>query len=373
MTLLLLFALMTAMAILAVLWPLALRNRKARSGSDLAVYRDQLDEIERDRATGLIAGAEAEAARIEISRRLIGAADAQAAEPAPAEAATWHRKAVAAIGFVILPISAAAFYLAVGSPDLPGQPLAARSSDPQNQSVDRLIAQVEEHLASKPDDARGWEVIAPVYLRQGRFEDAVKARRNALRAGGETAEREADLGEALLASANGIVTAEAKAAFERAVALDAEDVKSRYFLGLAAEQDGRHEEAAAIWRALLSSAPADAPWADFVRSELARLDAHPAPGQRPGPSAEDVAAVANMSPEQRMEFMRGRLAQLSERLHKDEGSNVQGWMMLVNSYMQLGERDKARATLDDARRALASDPQKLRQIEQFVKGSGIEG
>ena len=61
------------------------------------------------------------------------------------------------------------------------------------------MAQVEAHLESNPDDGRGWEVVAPVYLRLGRFEDAVKARRNALRLIGANADREADLGEALIA------------------------------------------------------------------------------------------------------------------------------------------------------------------------------
>src|SRR6202035_1248954 len=97
MTLWFLFALMTAMAILAVLWPLARRKGMLRSGSDLAVYRDQLEEIQRDRAAGQIGDLEAEAAKVEVSRRLIGAADAQAATPAllPAATATWHRRMVA--------------------------------------------------------------------------------------------------------------------------------------------------------------------------------------------------------------------------------------------------------------------------------------
>jgi cytochrome c-type biogenesis protein CcmH len=121
---------------------------------------------------------------------------------------------VAILALVVLPIGAGAFYLEVGSPELPAQPLSARASDPQNQSIEHLIAQVEAHLESNPEDPRGWEVIAPVYLRLGRFDDAVKARRNVLRLDGETAERQADLGEALVGAANGVVTAEAKAAFE---------------------------------------------------------------------------------------------------------------------------------------------------------------
>ena len=89
--------------------------------------------------------------------------------------------------------------------------------------MEHLIAQIEDHLAQNPKDVRGWEILAPVYLRLGRFGDAAKAWRSAMAADGETAARQASLGEALVGAGNGVVTAEAKKAFERAVALDAEE------------------------------------------------------------------------------------------------------------------------------------------------------
>lgn len=361
-----LFALMTAMAIFAVLWPLARSQGMLRSGSDLVVYRDQLEEIARDRAAGLIGEVEAEAAKVEVSRRLIGAADAQAAGPGPlpAATATWHRRLVAVVALVVLPLGAGGLYLKVGSPELPGQPLSARASDPRDQSVDRLLAQVEAHLQANPEDVRGWDVIAPVYLRLGRFDDAVKARRNLLRLSGETAERQADLGEALVGTANGIVTAEAKVAFERAVALDPNQVKGHYFLGLAAEQDGHRADAVSIWRAMVASAPEGAPWVGFVRGELARLEG--------GPGPEELAAATDLGPEQRLTMIRGMVEKLSDRLHHD-GSDLEGWLRLVRSYMVLGERDKARAAAGEARHAFASDPDKVRKIDELVKGLGIEG
>ncbi|MEA3068222.1 MAG: cytochrome c-type biosis protein CcmH [Sphingomonadales bacterium] len=365
MTLWSLFALMTAMAIFAVLWPLARSKGMRRSGSDLAVYRDQLEEIQRDRAAGQIGDVEAEAAKVEVSRRLIGAAEAATPGPLPTATATWHRRLVAVIALVVLPLGAGGLYLKVGSPELPGQPLAARAADVQNSSIDRLVGQVEAHLVANPEDARGWEVIAPVYLRLGRFDDAVKARRNLLRLGGETAERQSDLGEALVGTANGLVTAEAKTAFERAVALDAQDVKARYFLGLAAEQDGHRADAVSIWRAMVTGAPEGAAWVGFVRSELARLEGG-------GPGQEDVAAAADLDPAQRMTMIRGMVDKLSDRLHHD-GTDLEGWLRLVRSYMVLGERDKARAAAGDARHALASDPEKVRKIDELVKGLGLEG
>jgi cytochrome c-type biogenesis protein CcmH len=378
MTLWFALALMTAAAILAVLWPLARRASLSRSGSDVAIYRDQLDEIERDRAAGLIEDNEAVSAQVEVSRRLIAAADAQTALPSDVPSARWRRRAVAIMALVLLPVGATGLYLALGSPLLPDQPLAPRLAAARgNQSVDTLIAQVEAHLERNPEDGRGWEVIAPVYLRLGRFDDAVKARRNALRLNGTTAEREAAFGEALVFAANGVVTAEAKAAFERAVALDANGVQARYFLGLAAEQDGDRTQAAATWRALIEAAPPDAPWLDLLRRALARVDRAGAPrgssgGASSGPSDEQAAASSQLAPEQRQAMIQGMVERLSERLHRD-GADVEGWLRLVRSYMVLGQPDKARAAVVDARRALAGDAIKLRRLDDLLKGLGLEG
>jgi cytochrome c-type biogenesis protein CcmH len=364
MTLWVVLALMTAAAVLAVLWPLARGERKLRSGSDLAVYRDQLEELQRDRAAGLIGESEAEAAQVEVSRRLIAAADAEAATPraAPPPTVARRRRSIAAAALVMVPLGASALYIALGSPSLPGQPLASRVAA-ENLSVENMIERIEAHLAKEPNDGRGWELIAPIYLRLGRFDDAIKARRNALALNGETAERQSGLGEALAGAANGTVTAEAKAAFERAVALDAKNVRGRYYLGLAAEQDGRPADAATIYRAMLAGAPADAPWVEFIRTELARLGG--------GRSGDELAAGGGLAPDQ-LVMIRGMVAGLAERLQKD-GSDLDGWLRLMQSYMVLGERDKARAAVDDARRAVASEPEKLRRINERAKELGLQG
>jgi cytochrome c-type biogenesis protein CcmH len=361
MTLWFVLALMTAAAVLAVVWPLTRAERKLHSGNDLAVYRDQLEEITRDRSAGLIGESEAEAAQIEVSRRLLAAADAEAAVPVAAPAA-WRRRIVAVAGLVLLPAGASALYLVLGSPSLPGQPLASRVEE-QDQSIATMIARVEEHLAAEPNDGRGWEIIAPVYMRLGRYADAVKARRNALAFNGETAERQAALGEALFSAANNSVTPEAKAAFDRAVALDPKNVRARFFMAALAEQEGRIADAVVILRAILADAPADAPWVQPIRSELVRLEGAPADVAPPG--------IPNLAPEQ-VAMVRGMVDRLAERLHRD-GSDFEGWLQLVRSYMVLGERDKARATVDEARRAVGSDPDKLRRIQEFAKGLGLEG
>ncbi len=356
-------ALMTAVAIVAVLWPLA-RRTPLRTGSDVAVYRDQLDEIERDRAAGLIGESEAEAARVEVSRRLLAAADAVTA--APKGDAVRRRRLASLAALILLPLGAAGLYLQLGSPDLERQTQAAQRETPaEPRPMVEMVGRVEEHLAKNPEDGRGWEVLGAVYMQLGRYGEAAKARRNALRLLGPTAERESDLGEALTGAQNGIVTAEAKEAFDRAARLDSREVRARYFIGLAAEQDGRPQEAATMWRALLAEAPADASWTGFVRESLMRVDPSGAAPQQRGPSAEDIAAANQMSPEQRNEMVRGMVSRLAERL-KQDGSDVEGWQRLLRAYKVLGDAEQARAAAGDARRALAGDPDKLRRLEEFI-------
>ena len=105
-------------------------------------------------------------------------------------------------------------------------------------------------------------------MRIGRYDDAVRAYHNSITYNGDSAGRRADLGEALAGAAGGVVTSEAKAEFERAVALDADEVKARYFLGLAAEQDGRARRRPRCWRAMLEKAPPDAPWRPLAQAAL---------------------------------------------------------------------------------------------------------
>lgn len=376
MVLWLMLSLMTTLAAVVVVWPLARGAKGLKSGSEVMVYRDQLEEIDRNRAIGAIGAVEAEAARVEISRRLL-AADAAAASAATSArahtpAASWRRRAAAIGAVIMLSLGSVSLYLALGSPNLTSTSLAAPPNDlPEHQSVVALLQQAEAHLASHPDDGRGWAVVAPVYMQISRYNDAVRARANVLRLLGETAERQADLGEALVAAANGVVTAEAKAAFERALALDAKDVAARFYVGLAAEQDNRREDARKIWNELLAEAPPGATWAEFVRRALARVEGAPSVSP-PGPTAADVEAAAKAPPEQQTDMIQGMVQRLADRL-KQDGSDADGWIRLVRSYVVLGDKQKAQAAVLDARRALASDPDKVRRVDETAKGLGLEG
>jgi cytochrome c-type biogenesis protein CcmH len=367
MTLWFVFALMTAAAIFAVLWPLSRGSRPPNDGSEAAVYKDQLTEIDRDVAADLIGSSEAQAARVEISRRLLAAADNQRDPPSGSNVRL--RRAAAIIALVGLPIVAVGFYYPLGSPRLADFPLAQRTGAPDaTQPLDNLVAQVEQHLESNPTDARGWNVLAPVLARLGRYDDAVRAYHNSITYGGESAERRADLGETLTAAAGGVVTAEAKTEFERAIALNADEVKASYFLGLAAEQDGRPAEAATIWRTMLEKAPANAPWRPAVQAALLRVGGSPAPVL----SNDAVTAAKDMNETDRNAMIRGMVERLATRL-KLNGDDVEGWLRLVRAYMIMGDQDKAKGALTEARQAVANDPERLRQLNEGLKNLGLDG
>jgi cytochrome c-type biogenesis protein CcmH len=390
MMLWLILALMTAAALGAAVWPLVRMGRTAATGSDLVVYRDQLEEIERDRTDRRIGADEAEAARVEVSRRLLAAANAESALPAETGHGGRRRVAAVAAAVVMIPLLAFAFYGVLGSPDLPWQPLASRTpggqEDLESSPIAQLLARVEARLAENPDDGRGWEVVAPVYMKLERYEEAAKARSHAISLLGPTATREVDLGEALTAAANGVVSEEAKAAFDRAIALDAANFKAQFYLGLAAEQDGKAAEAARIWRELIAKAPPDAPWLTVVREQLSRVDpaaavappGNPAPGTAArgpgaaGPRPEDIAAASQMTDQQRSQMISGMVDRLATHLHEN-GSDLDGWLRLLNAYKVLGEDAKAKAAVAEARAALTSEPDKLRRLDAVIKALGIGG
>jgi cytochrome c-type biogenesis protein CcmH len=314
----------------------------------------------------LISADDAEAAQIEISRRLLSSARTE--RTAPAAPHLKVRRAVAAFALVGLPLVASALYLVHGTPSLGGFAIATRPAVPPAQaSLETLVAQVEAHLEKNPKDGRGWEVLAPVLLKIGRTDDAIRAFQNSITFNGETAARRADLGEALTAAASGVVTAEARQAFDRALALDATEVKARYFTAVAAMQDGKAEQAGVIWRDMLKSAPKDAPWRPLVVRALAQVG-----GAGPELSSEVISASNDMTAQQRSEMIGGMVERLAARL-KQNGDDIDGWLRLVRAYMVLGQVDKAKQAIADARQATGSSPDRLRALNDGLKDLGLEG
>jgi cytochrome c-type biogenesis protein CcmH len=377
-------ALMTTAAAFAVLWPLSRRLTATSSdSSDLAVYRDQLAEIERDQGRGLIGEAEAAAARVEVSRRLLHASERQGPAAASPEASTFRRRVAAVIALVGVPLLGIGLYAGVGNPDLPAQPLAARLQAPvDQQDVMTLIARVERHLQTNPDDGRGFEVLAPFYLRLGRFRDAQSAFASAIRTLGPSPERLAGFAEAAVMLAGGVVTAEAKVAFQQALAMEPRQPRARFFVARAMAQDGDVAGARAAFEALLAEAPTTAGWRPLIESELAALPAAASPAQpnarsetptipsTPGPTASDVAAAQQMPPAERDQMIRGMVERLADRLQR-EGGDAEAWARLVRAYVTLGDRAKALEAFAQARTALANTPGAIERMVSLVRDLGI--
>ncbi len=364
------FLVMTALAVLSVLWPL-LRGRR---GTDPAagrrdVYDAELASIERDVARGLTSEAEANASRAEAARRLLAAS--KAAAPTPS-GSTMARRIAALAALIFIPAVSFGLYTIIGAAGYPDQPLQARLNGPvDGGDINVALARIEKHLEEAPDDARGWEIIAPVYLKLGRASDSARAWQKVISIAGVNAERASSFGEALVYAEDGQVSPQARAAFEAALNSDASEPRAQFFLGMADEQAGDNQGAIARWTRLLESSPADAPFAPAVRERIAEIGGRPT-GPASGPLSAAGAAVAAMPADDQQKFMRERIAALADRLAHN-GADPQGWQQLVRSYAVLGEKDKARSALDDARKALSGDAASLSQLDALSGQFGLGG
>ncbi len=346
--------------------------------SDLAVYRDQLSEVEADRARGLLSDAEAEAARVEISRRLL--ARAQSGEEAAEGRSRARGLTAARMAFVaatiLVPAISLALYLAYGSPGLPGRPHAERvAASADKATIETLVARVEERLRAQPEDGQGWDVIAPVYFRQGRFDDAAQAYQNAIRLLGESPSRLAGLGEAQVFSKNGIVTENARRAFQRLSELEPSRPEPRFWLALAKEQDGDIDAALEDYRKLVADAPADADWRAPIEQRIAMLTQKrtgdsPSVGER-GPSEQDVSAAGKLAPEERAAMIQQMVDGLAQRL-ETESQDLAGWQRLLRAYAVLGQKDKANDALVKARKAFAGDETSLAALDDLARKLGLD-
>lgn len=356
-------AVMTFAACAALLLPLLGRRGTdsvtVSEAHDVEVYRDQLAEIDRDLAAGQIDAQEAEVARAEIGRRLLGAARKVESEEAPVKARRTGRRYVAAAILILIPLAAVPAYLELGAPGAAQQPLSARlSADPENSDISVLVVNAERHLAANPDDGRGWNVLAPIYLRMGRTEEAENAFRKAIALLGPSATRQAGLGEALVTQAGGIVTEEARLIFQSARELDPEDPRPAFFLAIAKAQEGKTGEARSQFQALVDRSPPDAPWLPAIARQIASLDrASGDNGASTDPTpAEIAAAAAGKTPEERDEMVRSMVSALESRLASDP-DNFDGWQMLIRSHAVLGDRASAQRTLNRALAVFPAAPQ----------------
>lgn len=389
------FALMSAGVVVTLLHPLLARPSRETGGGDAAtaVYRDQLAEIEAEAKRGLIGAEEAEAARREIARRIIASAtpdgspelgspdDAHAPEPVSAR----RRLNVAAAAGLLIPLAAIGLYLQTGSPSIPAQPIASRrAAPPVDSEMAKLISAVEARLKEHPEDGRGWDVIAPVYLRLGRFADAAHAYGRAAHLLGDDSRRLAGLAEAAMLRDNGHVGDDAKSALTRLLKIEPSHVQAQFWLGFAKEQDGQLAEAAADYEKLIANAPADAEWRPMLEERLAAVrtglsqrsgtpsspSASDAPGAAGGPTAADISAAERLSPADRQAMIDGMVSGLAARLEKD-GRDLEGWQRLIRALTVLGRKDEAVAALGKARTSLADQPQALAALADLAKILGL--
>ncbi|WP_432444540.1 c-type cytochrome biogenesis protein CcmI [Rhizobium leguminosarum] len=380
-----LVAALTAALAVILLYPL-LRGAKAadniRAG-EAAVYRDQLRELDRDLDGGLITPEEADYARAEIGRRLIAvSADEPAQTPKPAR----HHRFTEAFVLLVLPVLGLCLYLTTGRPDLPSQPLEARLENPGN-DVAVLITKAERHLAVNPDDGKGWDVLAPIYFRTMRVNDAQLAYRNAIRLLGPSPVRLDGLAETLMAVSDGVVTEEARQVLEQSLTLEPDNPRARFYIALSMEQAGRPNEARQAFETLAKQSPADAPWLPLVNEHIAmnggaKAGADPAapganlaaPGANPAaqgnPTQQDVAAAETMSAGDRQQMIRGMVESLDAKLSEDP-NNFEGWMRLVRSYAVLNDKDRAAGALKRGLAAFPPPGEQGRQLLALARELGI--
>jgi cytochrome c-type biogenesis protein CcmH len=373
-------AILTAAALLALMWPLLKRAEPPApaEGADLAVYRDQLAELERDLERGLIAPDAAAAARLEIERRLLAA---EQAGPAPRRQTAATRRSLVVALTLLVAAGAPALYLDLGAPGVPDRPLpdgprAAGPSGAENPPVPPALQPLvgaADRLASKldadPSDAVGWARLGDLYLTLQRYGEAVDALEQAIRQGADPKLTQSRYGEALTQLAQGEVTPEAATALRKGLAADPTDPRARFYLALAEAEAGRLDAALDAWRKLLTDAPADAGWRPMVEETIAAAErakaqraggagaSAPSEGGDSGPatgSDADMPAMPDMKPEERQAFIQSMVERLARRLQTDP-NDLEGWLKLARSYEVLGQDDKS---LDAMGRAAALAPER---------------
>jgi cytochrome c-type biogenesis protein CcmH len=309
MTLWLILTIMTSVAAVWLVVPLIRRAGLPRdeAAGDIAVYRDQLREVERDLQDGRIGAEQAETARIEIRRRILAAGAPHPAAEVPGRQpglSGQERSFVIVSATAIVALGSAVLYAAIGNPDLasasrttetgrmagalresaafpprhpPLESFADRATDVDGEqqadrpTVEEMTWRLAARLARNPDDTEGWRTLGWSYLNIGRFSDAAEAYAKAIEIAPDNTEFRGGRIEALVGAANGVVTSEAKAAIGDVLKRDPKDVRARYFAGLASEQEGDKAAALAGWTELLNEGSADESWASGLRSRMSAL------------------------------------------------------------------------------------------------------
>jgi cytochrome c-type biogenesis protein CcmH len=348
----LVFAAMTlATAVLLALPLFYTRKVKNEAVFALAVYRDQMQELNRDAEAGLIGAAEAKSAQIEIERRILALTESPQWQPGRAPS---HGMLITAA--VVLPLLGFGLYLKLGEPALPGQPFSATAA--ATAPVSAELAALEAEVHARPTDARAWTALAAGYDAAGRAKNAATAYGKAVALGAQDGTTLAAFGQALLLANQGEMNEAAGDVFRRALAVEPSNPTARFFLALGKAQAGDVEGALTDWMALEKDTPQDAPWRATLVDHIAKasqrlgketpasLDdavaADSATRSTTGPSDSEIAAAATMTPEQQAAFVNDMVGRLAEKL-KDNPDDLEGWVRLARSYQVLARTEEARA------------------------------
>ena len=333
-----------------------LSSRANTGEGGLAVLKHQLAELDADVAAQRIDAAESEGLRNELSRRILAAARQ---EKSPV-----GHSANGKFAFLtaLVPLAAVAIYLQIGQPTMPDAPRAERLANAQkNKDTEAMVAQVEDHLAQKPDDVEGWKLLAPIYMDMGRFADAAGAQLQIMALTGETADLKAGVAEALTLRDQGMMPEAAIAAAMEAYALNSKNPKAQFYRALALSQQGKKAESEAAFKLLLANSPPDAPWRGAVEAQLKRFSGA-APSLAPG----QAEAVASMSPEEQKAMIRSMVEGLDQRLASN-GDDIEGWLRLIRARSVLGEMEKATMALAKARGLFGQKPTELAALNDLAK------
>jgi len=342
-------------ALLALLKPLLRASPESADDGEsvVAVFRRQLTNLDTEIAQGRLTADEAAAVRAEITRRMLSAANQEAQNLRPAvlgSAATSWRIGVAVGIAALLPAAALAIYSAVGAPaaiERGGSAAAAAPAADDRAKLAAAAEQLKARLQQEPGHVEGWVLLARTFASLERYPEARSAYSQAIALAPKEPRLHAELGELLVLAAGGEVTAEAEAEFAKA----GTDPRARFYGAEAALQRGDREAAKATLRALLATAPAEAPWRRVVQERLAEIapDEQLPAAKGSGPTAQDVAAAQSMSPEERQAMIRSMVDRLAARLEQNP-NDKDGWVRLAHAYDVLGETEKAEAARTRAAR-----------------------
>ena len=402
MTVWIIAVLMSTVATAGLLLPLVWRRNRGDNSAayDIEVYKDQLNQVGQDYDRRLLSAEQAQAAKTEISRRLLQA-DTRLQVSLNRSAKTKPTRQIAVIALValIVPLGALSFYSYQGAPGIAGMPFAERTSEqPQTarsrppMNLEAAATQLRERLTKNPNDLRGWLLLARTYVSIQQFPQAVSAFEKALSLENGNANIISSYGEALYLAAGEVVTPASRTAFEETLKIRPDDTRSRYYLALSEYQAGDKKKALHSWAALVGDSPADAPWLSSVRTraaeaakelglDVATVIPQPLPpsgdveeSQQParGPMPASIEEAANLSSEERDERIRGMVDGLAAKLENNP-RDFQGWMQLIRSYAVLKETNKAKKALAKAREVFARAPFPKQQLAALASQLGLQG